>query len=433
MRASPPLTDMLGLDDDSDDEALRTPRRSRRAASQHANYRDKLSLTRPADEHVQRRRGMPRPMIVGSSKYSLEALSRDKARRERRGLLPHQLADIDELITQMDVEADTIDPHAALWTTLEAPEAQHLARLVQSDQGVHTSRSHRAATFWHANEPPVMEIEPSEAAVLARLGAQPSLSPEQVAPIMRLCLARDESLAHRARATLATRSDCVGRLVAPLLVAMGAHPDVVARATSAPVAPLSAWSMPSPRSQALMRLWQLLACCTFDSDMAHLLPILVYMGVAAPLDTRPWLRERVLMRVADVAVDHAAAAAGLVHLGHALRTPEQVALVRAIPSGLRAVRACVAWHLALQTPYTQLRPDLSALARVCEPHAPTHDYDQLGMSIALLSLALSDLLAHWAASDARAVLQTLTPVMQSVWALHRRIPDARGGADMSRS
>lgn len=121
------------------------------------------------------------------------------------------------------------------------------------------------------------------------------------------------------------------------------------------------------------------------------------------------------------------------HLGHALRPSEQVSLVRAIPSGLRTVRACVAWHLVLQVPYTQLRPDLSALARVCEPPVPTHGYTQLGIRVALLSLALSDLLAHWDASNAGTALQSLAPVAQSVWALQRRIPDAHGGADVARS
>jgi len=262
MSAAPALTDMLGLDDDSDDEALRAPRRPRRAASQHARYRDKLSLTRPADEHAQRQRGMPKPMTVGPSRYSLEALSRDKARRKRRGLLPHQCADIDALIARMDAQTDRIDPHAALWATLEAPEAQHLVRLMQSDQGASTSDTHIAPTFWHADEPPVIEIDPSEAAVLSCLRWQPWLSPDLVAPIMRLCLARDEGLARRARAALTSRSDSVGRLVAPLLAAMGANPDVLSRATGTLVVPLAAWSMPSPRPQAMMRLWQLLACCT---------------------------------------------------------------------------------------------------------------------------------------------------------------------------
>ena len=48
----------------------------------------------------------------------------------------------------------------------------------------------------------------------------------------------------------------------PLLAAMGADTDVLARAAGAAVAPLAAWNMPSPRLQAMMRLWQLLASCS---------------------------------------------------------------------------------------------------------------------------------------------------------------------------
>lgn len=262
MDATPELSDMLGLDDDSDDEALRVPRRPRRAASQRGTYRDKLSLTRPADERAQRQHGVPKPLTLAQSKYSLEALSRDKARRERRGLLSQQYADVDALIAQIDAPTDRTDPHAALWTTLDAPEAEHLVHLVKLDQVGRTSHTPLLSSFWRTDPPPVIEVDPSEAAVLSCLRWQPWLSSDLVAPMMRLCLARDECLARRARAALVVRSDCVGRLVVPLLAAMGADTDVLARAAGAAVAPLAAWNMPSPRLQAMMRLWQLLASCS---------------------------------------------------------------------------------------------------------------------------------------------------------------------------
>ncbi|WFD24589.1 hypothetical protein MEQU1_003292 [Malassezia equina] len=226
--AAPLLSELAGLDDDSDDDMLRTPRRSRRAAAQNTSYRDKLSLTQPADAQAQRQRGMPKPMTHGPSKYSLEALHREKARRARQGLLSHQYADIDALIAQVDAPSVTSDPQAALWTTLETSEAQHLVRLMQLDTQTEKRAFHSTTSFWRAAEPPVMAIDPSEAAVLSCLRWRPWLSPDLVPPIMRLCLAYDERLACSARSTLVARSDCVGRLVAPLLAAMGADPDLLA-------------------------------------------------------------------------------------------------------------------------------------------------------------------------------------------------------------
>lgn len=267
--AAPLLSELTGLNDDSDDDILRTPRRSRRAASKNTSYREKLSLTKPADAQAQRQRGMPKPMTQGPSKYSLEALSREKARRARQGLLSHQYADIDALIAQVDAPSVTSDPQAALWTTLEASEAQHLVRLMQLDTPTEKRASSSTTSIWRAAEPPVMAIDPSEAAMLSCLRWRPWLSPDLVAPIMRLCLAHDERLARSARSALVARSDCVARLVAPLLVAMGADPDLLARATGALITPLPAWSMPSPRCVATRRLWQLLACCTLYVHATH--------------------------------------------------------------------------------------------------------------------------------------------------------------------
>lgn len=114
--------------------------------------------------------------------------------------------------------------------------------------------------------------------------------------------------------------------------------------------------------------------------------------------------------------------------------PEQVTFLRAIPSHYRAVRACVAWHLVLQVPYTQLHPPFSSLARVCgTDEAPGHDDTPWAAHVALVSWALSDLLARFAREDARTMLLDLAPVVQGLWALQRRIPDVHGSADLTRS
>lgn len=427
------LSEAPGLDDDSDDEALCAPRRPRRAATQRT-YTQKLSLTQPADARITRQRGVPQPLTAGASgRYSLEALLRDKSRRARRGLLPHQYADIDALVAQMDAPTTGVDAHAALWTTLAASEAEQLEQLLQEDVDERNSGV-GASLFWRAEAPPILAIDPGEAAVLACLRWQPWLSPDLVTPILRLCLAPDERLARRARAAVVTRHAYLVGLVAPLLAAIGADPVLLAHATGASVVPLPAWSMPSARPVATMRLWQLLACCTFEEpDATALLPVLVHLRVAPPLRARPWVCERVLHRMAAKVIDVDGVAARLVRLGHMLDVVEQVELVRAIPTSLRAVRASVAWHLVLGAPYAQLQPDLGALARVWEDgllSAPLESV-QLAARVALVSLALSHLLAWLDGAHADAQLAALAPLVQGVWALHRRIPDAQGGGTLA--
>ncbi|WFD28701.1 hypothetical protein MNAN1_003714 [Malassezia nana] len=422
-----------GLDDDSDDEALCAPRRPRRAASQRT-YTQKLSLTQPADAHTTRQRGMPQPLTAGASgRYSLEALLRDKARRARRGLLPHQYADIDALVARMDAPSTSVDAHAALWTTLAASEAEQLVQLLQEDVDQRKSGV-GAPLFWRAEAPPILAIDPGEAAVLACLRWPPWLSPDLVTSILRLCLATDERIARRARTAVATRSACLAGLVAPLLAAIGADPVLLSHATGAAVVPLPAWSMPSVRSVATVRLWQLLACYTWDEqDATALLPVLVHLRVAMPLRARPWVCERVLHRLSAKVMDVDGVAARLVRLGHALDVVEQVELVRAIPMGLGAVRASVAWHLVLHAPYEQLQPDLGALAHVWEDgllSAPLESAP-LAARVALVSLALSHLLAWLDGAQADAQLAALAPLVQGVWALHRRIPDAQGSAALA--
>lgn len=367
---SPDSLRLKVLDESSDESELELSptKRPRRAAAQRApKYNVKLSLTKPASEDAQKKRGMPQPMTKPASSRappSIALLLRQKHMSQRKGLDREGLAWADHVTKDPSIAQEVAAAQDRMNSAhisddvfqdplpLAIPEENQteLVRLLQRDAAqAHDAKGQARPMLWKTQAQPVVRHWPPAIQKMLQdretLDARLSMGVASFLPVSRAILV--DWLVHEiisspgegARTALIDLArmhpDACAQFwqtVPKHMLELGADPSLV-RSVDRDAGSCATSEACAP-SAAVQRLWRTCRVMPLAKTAYAQFPLLVLYAATQPqtISAECFLEQLALH------ADLSAALASLYQTGQCLRAEHQWQLVQAVP-GLGACRA----------------------------------------------------------------------------------------------